>query len=81
MVKEKRIPLLVEGYIGCNRITAIKTVSIPPGAELLTVGKVLKDDYCIPMNTYLVEPFALGPQKEGFVTARTIVQVAGDSFF
>lgn len=42
LLKDKRIPLLVEGDIGCNQITSIKTVSIPPRAELLTVGQVLK---------------------------------------
>lgn len=70
LLKDKRIPLLVEGYIG---ITAIKTVSIPPRAEILTDGQVLKDDNRIPTSTCLVEPFASGTPKEGFVTARTIV--------
>lgn len=32
LLKDKRIQLLVEVYIGCNRITAIKTVSIPSRA-------------------------------------------------
>lgn len=44
LLKIKRIPLLVKGYITCNPITAIKTVSIPSRAELLTVRQVLKDD-------------------------------------
>lgn len=34
VLKDKKIPLLVESYIDCNRITTIKTVSIPPRAEL-----------------------------------------------
>lgn len=72
VLKDKRIPLLVESYIDCNRLTTIKTVSIPPRAELLTVGQVLNDSR-IPTNTCLIEPFAPGPPKEGFVTARTIV--------
>lgn len=72
LLKDKRIPLLVGGYIDCNRITTIKTVSIPPRAELLTVGQVLNDSR-IPTNTSLIELFAPGPPKEGFVTARTIV--------
>lgn len=28
LLKDKRIPLLIEDYIGCNRITAIKTVNV-----------------------------------------------------
>lgn len=31
------------------------------------------NDSRIPTNTCLIEPFAPGPPKEGFVTARTIV--------
>lgn len=73
LLKDKRIPLLVEDYIGCNRITSIKTVSIPPRAEILIVGQVLQDDNRIPTSTCLVEPFASGTPTEGFVTARTIV--------
>lgn len=72
LLQDKGIPLLVGGYIDCNRITTIKTVSIPSRAELLTVGQVLNDSR-IPTNTCLIEPFAPGPTKEGFVTARTIV--------
>lgn len=63
LLKDKRIPLLLEGYIGCNRITAIKTVSKPPRAELFTVGQVLKNNNRIPTNTCLEEPFASGQNK------------------
>lgn len=69
LLKDKRIPVLVEGYIGYNRITAIKIVSIPPRAELLTVEQVLKDDNHIPMNTCSAEPFASELPTEGFVIA------------
>lgn len=64
LLKDKKIPLLVEGYIGYNRTTSMKTVSIPPRAEILSVGQVLKDDNLIPTSTCLVEPFASGTQLQ-----------------
>lgn len=51
LLLDKRIPLLVEGYIW---ITAIKTVCIPLNAEIFTVGQILKNDNDhIPINESL----------------------------
>lgn len=64
---KKKIPLLVQSYIGCDQITANKTVSILSKALQLIRGQMLKDDNRIPTNSCLVELFAPGPPKEGFV--------------
>lgn len=59
--------------MGCNRITAIKKISILPRAELLTAGQILKDDYRILTNICFVKLFASAPQKDFFFTATSIV--------
>lgn len=69
LLKDTRIPLPLDGYIGCNRITTIKTVR----AKILTVGQVLKDDNRIPTNTYFGRTLYTRATKRNFFTARTIV--------
>ncbi|XP_062599620.1 uncharacterized protein LOC134261188 [Saccostrea cucullata] len=72
-IKDKKIQLFVEGYIGCNRITATDILSIPPRSEIIAQGQVLKDGKHVPRKTFLVEPFVSDIPREGYITARTLV--------
>ena len=53
--REKR--LSIEGFLGCYRITASKTVSIPPRSEMIVPGKVcVPEGSTLPVGESIIEP-------------------------
>ena len=70
--REKR--LSIEGFLGCYRITASKTVSIPPRSEMIVPGKVcVPEGSTLPVGESIIEPLYNKCRNECALTARTIV--------
>ncbi|XP_056022140.1 uncharacterized protein LOC130055016 [Ostrea edulis] len=70
--REKR--LSTEGFLGCYRITAVKTVSIPPRSEVIVPGKIcVAEGSTLPTRESIVEPLYNKSRNECALTARTVV--------
>jgi hypothetical protein len=69
---EKR--LSIEGFLGCYRITAVETVSIPPRSEGIVPGKIcVPEGSTLPTCESIVEPLYGKSRNECALTARTVV--------
>ena len=70
--REKR--LSTEGFLGCYRMRASKTVSIPPRSEMIVPGKVcVPEGFTLPVGESIIEPLYNKCRNECALTARTIV--------
>ena len=68
--------MTVEGSLGCYRITAAKTVSIPPRSEIIVPGKVcVPEGSSLPYCESIVEPVDKSNKQHSTLTARTVVNV------
>lgn len=74
IIKGHEKQMAIEGFLGCFRITAAKTVSIPPRSEVIIPGKV-----CVPIGSHIpsgesiVEPVDHIVGKQCALTARSVV--------
>ncbi|XP_062568864.1 uncharacterized protein LOC134230979 [Saccostrea cucullata] len=66
--------MTIEGSLGCFRITAGKTVSIPPRSEIIVPGKVcVPEGSNLPYCESIIEPVDKYNKQQSTLTARTVV--------
>ena len=74
-INGKDIRMSIEGSLGCFRVTAVETVSIPPRSEVIIQGKVcVPDGLDPPKCDSIIEPICKETMNKSTLTAMTMVR-------